>query len=108
VCKDTNDVNRKALEVAQDTRRRHNAFLQERGAVVTPGGPEMAEVLAVNLVMPPCEDAMLQGYPFTSFGPPHAPRNRTSAANEIASEASLGYDDSNDHGGDSCEDEESE
>ena len=74
MCRSNYDVNHKALELAQGTRRRHNEFLASKNLPVPPDGPEMDPVPYVNYEMPPICDEMFQGFDFRQFVPPRSTR----------------------------------
>ena len=69
MCRSTYDVSHKALELSQETRRRHNEFLATQNVTPPPDGPEMAPVPYFNYEMPPLDDAMFYGYFPGQFAP---------------------------------------
>jgi hypothetical protein len=99
MCKCSYDVNYRALEMAQETRRRQDEFLHERNVTIILLGPEMNPVPYESFVMPATDDAMFHGFdmsslpPFGSAGAPPRPRRSVPSGSGTGSGSHTGSGD---------------
>ena len=102
MCKCSYDLNHRALEMAQETRRRQDEFLRERNVTVPQPCPEMNPVPYESFVMPTIDDAMFHGFnmsrlpPFGSARAPSRPRRSVPSGSGTGSGSHTCSDDGED------------
>jgi hypothetical protein len=67
MCRSSYDVAHRSLELSQENRRQHNAFLTERGRPVPDLGNALALVPYVNFEKPPLDEDMFRGFDPSMF-----------------------------------------
>jgi hypothetical protein len=70
VCKSAYDVNHKAVQMSQETRRRQNEHFRSRNISVPEDGPALEAVPYVQFEMPPIDDSMFFGLDPSWYGGP--------------------------------------
>ncbi|KAK1617335.1 hypothetical protein QYE76_022852 [Lolium multiflorum] len=99
MCKCSYDLNHRALEMAQETRRRQDEFVSAQNVTVPQPGPEMNPVPYDSFVMPTIDDAMFHGFdmsrlpPFVSGRAPSRPRRSVPSGSGTGSGSHTGSGD---------------